>query len=122
MHVLRTLKLAVRLFIPHFLPNRITLAALGRKKRRRRNISATTYYGYAVGGILVPARKLLKSVSAWRGACMGTSCPAPRIVTNVRPSYTIVHPPTCTFHPPKYTSILFDACNQGAAVFGILCT
>ena len=40
-------------------------------------------------------------MKAWRGRCRGTSCPAPLIVTNVRPLQTSLHPPTYIIKP-KY--------------------
>ena len=46
-------------------------------------------------GIDVPAKKAWTSVSASFGLCKGTSWPAPLTLTNVRPAYSWVHPPTC---------------------------
>ena len=41
-----------------------------------------------------PYRKCWNRTRACAGRCWGTACPAPRTVTKVRPSYSMLQPPT----------------------------
>ena len=45
-------------------------------------------------GIGSPCRNCWNRKSACSGRCSGTSCPAPRTVTKVSPSYSMLQPPT----------------------------
>lgn len=67
----------------------IVLFTLFVHKRMNNSYDTVPFWGMAF-----PCKKCRNNMSACRGRCRGTSCPAPRTVTKVRPLYTWLQPPT----------------------------